>query len=90
MISRIAPGLVAEQAGECHRRADGAEGAVWVDGQAGGRRTLDARAHLVADDEGGEQVAPCRALLRDDLDAGMATGVEVALVHVDPGAGRCR
>ena len=88
-------GVVAEQARERHRRADGAEGAVGVHGQPCGRRPLDARAHLVADDEGGEKIAPGPGVMlgegpreRDDLDAGMAIGVKIPLVHVDPGAGR--
>ena len=88
-------GGVAEQAGERHRRADGAESAMRVHGQPRGRRPLDARAHLVADDERGEKIAPGPGVMlgegpreRDDLDAGMAIGVKIPLVHVDPGAGR--
>jgi hypothetical protein len=54
-----------------------------VHGQPRGRRPLDARAHLVADDEGGEKIATGPGVMlgegpreRDDLDAGMAIGVK--------------
>ena len=87
-------GVVAEQSRQRHRGADGAEGAVRMHGQPGGRGALDPRAHLVAGHEGGEQVAPRAGVLlgdgpreRDDLDARVAVRVQVALVHVDPGAG---
>ena len=88
-------GVVAEQPGQRHRGADGAEGAVGMHGQARGRCALDARAHLVAGDEGGEQVASRAVFLlrerpreRDDLDARMPIRVKIALVHVDPRPGR--